>query len=307
MGVRAPQAAQPPVAEVAPATWVAPIAAWVAMGPGLAQAVPQGEAAVPTARAAMRAWVARLSVARPLAGTTARATPEATQTGVALRAAAERARAEPPWAEPPRAEPPWAEPPRAERPGAERLRVARAWAEPPRAERPGAERLQVEAPLPVALAGLRPRAEAPLRVARAGLRPRAEAPLRAVLAVLRLPAVPAVATQARVLCLATSSLAPAGRSACRGFVNVRPVAPFVAEYVWPLLICRAIQPIVGRRVAGLPVRPEQLVPRAFAAARPPGKRLVLGHASTCRPIPRTAANALPCAPAGSVRRGSVAR
>ena len=277
MGVRAPQAAQPPVAEVAPATWVAPIAAWVAMGPGLAQAVPQGEAAVPTARAAMRAWVARLSVARPLAGTTARATPEATQTGVALRAAAERARAEPPWAE------------------------------PPRAERPGAERLQVEAPLPVALAGLRPRAEAPLRVARAGLRPRAEAPLRAVLAVLRLPAVPAVATQARVLCLATSSLAPAGRSACRGFVNVRPVAPFVAEYVWPLLICRAIQPIVGRRVAGLPVRPEQLVPRAFAAARPPGKRLVLGHASTCSPIPRTAANALPCAPAGSVRRGSVAR
>ena len=245
-GEREPQAAQPPVA--------APRAARVAMGPCRAQAVPQAEAAVLTARAAMRTRVARLSMARPLAGTaaraTARATPEATRPAVALQPAAERARAE------------------------------------------------------------RPRAEAPLRVAPAVPRRRA-APavprLRAVPAVPRLRAVPAVAAQARALCLATSSLAPGAKFARRGLVNVRPVAPFAAESVSSLQICRPILPIVGRRVAVLPAGRERLVPRAFAVARPRGRRLVLEDASTYRPIPRTAANALRRAPAGSVRRGSVAR
>jgi hypothetical protein len=212
-GEREPQAAQPPVA--------APRAARVAMGPCLVQAVPQAEAAVLTAWAAMRGRVARLSMARPLAGATARATPEAT--------------------------------------------------------RPAAER---------------PRAEAPLRVAPAVPRPRA---------------VPAVAALARALCLATSSRAAGAKFARRGLVNVRPVAPFAVEYVWSLLICRPIQRIVGQRVAALPVGRERLVPRAFAVARPLGRRLVLEDASTYRPIPRTAANALRRAPAGSVRRGSVAR
>jgi hypothetical protein len=138
-------------------------------------------------------------------------------------------------------------------------------------------------------------------------RARAEAPRRVAAAVLRLRAVPAAAAQARVLCLATSSRAPGARFARRGPVNVRPVAPFAVEYVWSLLICRPIPPIVGRRVAVLPVGRERLVPRAFAVARPRGKRLVLEDASTYRPIPRTAANAQPCAPAGSVRRGSAAR
>jgi hypothetical protein len=227
MGVQAPQTANPPVAQVAPGTWVAPIAAWEAMGPCPVQAVPQAEAAVLPARAAMRTRVARLSMARPRVGTAAQATPQAAQPGVALQPAEEQA-----------------------------------WAEPP---------------------------------ARVGL------------PVPRLRAVPAVAAQARALCLATSSLAPGAKSARRGLVNARPVAPFAVEYVWSLLICRPILPIVGRRVAALPVGRERLVPRAFAVARPRGRRPVLGDASTYRPIPKTAANAPPCAPAGSVRRGSVAR
>jgi hypothetical protein len=170
----------------------------------------------------------------------------------------------------PAAERVWAEPPRVERPKVARPRVARARAEPQWAEPPWAE------PRPqVALAVPRPRAGPTLR--------------------------------ARVLCLATPSLAPEGKSACRESVNVRPEAPFAVESVWRLLICRPIPPIVGQRVAVLPVGQERLVLRASAVARPRGKRLVLGAAPTYRQIPKTAASALRFAPAVSVRRGSVAR
>jgi len=66
MGVRAAQAAQPP-ARGCTQNLGGATSSRVAMGPCLAQAVPQAEAAVLAAGAAMPAWVARLSMARPLA------------------------------------------------------------------------------------------------------------------------------------------------------------------------------------------------------------------------------------------------